>query len=349
MIIPILVMSAVGIYSWIKGGATPPIPLLPPGKTMVGALSTGLFVVMWNYMGWELPTAAGDEIVNPKHTYPLAMTLVLIAAIASYMLPTIAGLAGGAGADGKYILWGQEEATQGAGIGSLLADNGISSQKIESWGVNPAQPVGWEFPDIAHAIGEMATGQRNSPLAMLLGSGVTFAAVLSMIGLFIGNSLGSSRVPFAMAQDGMMPQWLVKIHPKYGTPWVAILFCGILYSIFSLQTFSFLIVVDVFLNMLVLLAEFLALWKLRAARPDLSRAMVPGGIIGLTLVTISPSAIIFIAIYSQIAEEGFNSLGLAFAAILVGALLYIPIQKYVKRGVPDVNPFDYNEELSSHA
>ena len=25
-----------------------------------------MFVVMWNYMGWELPAAAGDEVVNPK-------------------------------------------------------------------------------------------------------------------------------------------------------------------------------------------------------------------------------------------------------------------------------------------
>ncbi len=35
-------------------------------------------------MGWELPTAAGDEVVNPKKTYPLAMVLVLVAAIATY-------------------------------------------------------------------------------------------------------------------------------------------------------------------------------------------------------------------------------------------------------------------------
>jgi amino acid transporter len=106
MIIPLILMSGLGIYQWIKGGTTLSIPLLPEGETITGALSVGLFVVMWNFMGWELPTAAGDEIVNPKRTYLIAMVLVLIAAIATYSLPVTAGLFGGAGEDGKYHLWG---------------------------------------------------------------------------------------------------------------------------------------------------------------------------------------------------------------------------------------------------
>jgi len=80
------------------------------------ALSTGLFVAMWNFMGWELPTAAGDEIVNPKKTYPLAMILVLVATIATYSIPTIAGLYGGAGEDGKYQLWGLEASDPDVGL-----------------------------------------------------------------------------------------------------------------------------------------------------------------------------------------------------------------------------------------
>lgn len=57
-------------------------------------------------MGWELPTAAGDEIKNPKKTYPRAMVLgVLIATILSYSVPTVAGLYGGAGEDGQYLAW----------------------------------------------------------------------------------------------------------------------------------------------------------------------------------------------------------------------------------------------------
>ncbi|NTU74815.1 MAG: APC family permease, partial [Anaerolineaceae bacterium] len=110
MIVPLIALSAVGIYNWIASGQTNAIPLLPGGEpltssSLFGALSTGLFVVMWNFMGWELPTAAGDEIVNPKRTYPIAMALVLVAAIATYALPMMGGLFGGAGDNGKYLLW----------------------------------------------------------------------------------------------------------------------------------------------------------------------------------------------------------------------------------------------------
>jgi len=156
--------------------------------------------------------------------------------------------------------------------------------------------------------------------------------------------LGGTRVPFAMAEDGMMPLFLTKVHPKYGTPWISILICGVIFSIFSLQTFAFLVVVDVFLNMVVLFVQFLALWKLRRTKPDLPRKKVPGGYVGLALVTIAPGAIIFLAIYSQLIEEGLSSLGMALIAIAIGVLLYFPIRKFIKPGVPDVDPFRLEPE-----
>jgi amino acid transporter len=339
MLIPLVLMTVFGIYQWIRGGVTAPLPLLPQGENIWGALSVGLFVIMWNYMGWELPSAAGDEIVNPRRTYPLAMTLVLVAAVATYLLPTLAGLYGGAGEDNRYLLWGQEEAEEGQGIGLTMEEYGVSSDQLRDWSVDPQAATGWEFPNIAHAIGEKVSGFPNSPLAVFLGSTVSFAAVLSMIGLFIGNSLGGTRVPFAMAEDGMMPGFLVKVHPKYGTPWIAILLCGVLYSLFSLQAFAFLVVVDVFLNAVVLMAQFFALWRLRRTQPGIARDRIPGGFWGLLFVTLGPSLIIGLAVYSQVYEEGLNSLWLAFVAMLVGVLLYFPIRRFVKPGIPDVNPF----------
>lgn len=339
MIIPLILMTGVGIYNWIKGGTPTGIPFLPVGENLVGAISTGIFVVMWNYMGWELPTAAGDEIVNPKKTYPRAMMLVLVAAILTYMLPALAGLYGGAGEGGRYQVWGIEEAADGEGIGPVMEGYGVSSAQIEQIGIDPKQAAGWEFPDIAHAIGEKAAG-KGSGLAIFLGTTVMIAAVLSMIGLFIGNGLGGTRVPFAMAQDGMMPKFLTKVHPKYGTPWVAILLCGVFFSIFSLSAFASLVVIDVFLNMLVLMAEFFALWVMRFKRPDLPRNRVPGGYWGLIYITLFPLIIIIVAIYSQVSEEGLSSIGWALIAMAVGAILYFPIRKWVKPGIPDVNPYD---------
>jgi amino acid transporter len=339
MLLPLIALAILGFYSWIKTGSNPELPFLAGGQTLIPALSTGLFVVMWNYMGWELPSAAGDEIVNPRKTYPRAMALVLVAAILTYALPTIAGLYGGGGDNGRYQLWGIEEAESGAGIGPVLNEYGITDAQIAEWGVNPASSVGWEFPDIANAVGEKLVGAA-SPLPHLLAILVTIAAVLSMIGLFIGNSLGGTRVPFALAEDGMMPKWLVRVQPKYGTPWVAIIFCAVIFSIFSLQAFAALVVIDVFLQTLVILMEFAALWKLRRTMPDVKREKVPGGYVGLVLVTLGPVAIILLAIYSQISEEGFKSVGLALIAMAVGALLYFPIRRFIKPGKPDIDPFE---------
>ncbi len=348
MLIPLALMSLVGLYNILVHGVSTNLPLLPAGEALTsesffGSLSIGLFVVMWNYMGWELPTAAGDEIVNPRRTYPLAMTLVLIAAIATYTIPVLTGLYGGAGDDGKYILWGQEELEEGAGIAPVMSEYGINEAQLSTWGVDPAGAEGWQFPSIAQAVGEKAAG-KGSLLAGFLGVSVSFAAMLSMIGLFIGNGLGGTRVPFALAEDGMMPKFLVKVHPRYGTPWVSILFCGLIYSIFAIQAFEFLVVVDVFLNMVVLLAQFFALWRLRVTHPDVPRDRVPGGTLGLTLVTIFPTAIILLAIYSQIVEEGLSSLWLALAAMAIGAVLYFPIRARIKKDIPDIDPFRLEAE-----
>lgn len=38
--------------------------------------------------------------------------------------------------------------------------------------------------------------------------------------------VGGSRCLYAMAETGMLPKWIAKIHPKYNTPYVAVLFIG---------------------------------------------------------------------------------------------------------------------------
>ena len=344
MIVPLIVMTILGFAAWIKGGTTTSLPFMPEGENLWGALSTGLFIVMWNYMGWELPAVAGDEVVNPRKTYPRAMALVLVAAIATYALPVVAGLYGGAGEDGKYALWGLEATDEEAGIVADLAGEEADatttaewSDTLVSWGVEPTSSIGWEFPEIGQEIGEKLGA---ASLGQVMGSLLSIAAVLSMIGLFIGNSLGGSRVPFALAEDGMFPRWMVKVHGKYGTPWVAIVFVGVVFTIFASSAFMFLVVADVFLQCLVILAEFAAMWKLRFTHPNVPRDRVPGGYVGMILVTLGPTAIILLAIVSQFVEEGWSSLGWALALMAVGVILYFPIRHYLKPGIPDVDPFE---------
>jgi amino acid transporter len=346
LIIPILIMTVLGFYNWGAHGSTYQMTFLPEGTGTATAFSLGIWVVMWNYMGWELPTSAGDEIVKPKRTYPLAMLLVLIAAIATYALPTVAALYGGAGADNKVLLWGVEESTQGAGIGPDLEASGMTPEQIQAAGVDPASAEGWWLPDIGQAVAEETTGSTGG-FASFLGNFMMVAAILSMIGLFIGNSVSATRIPFALSEDGMMPKPFVRVHRSWGTPWIAIIFCGVIFSIFSLNAFSSLVVIDVLLNSLTLLLQFAALWRLRFTKPDIPRARIPGGWAGLVIATILPAALIAAAIYWQVRDEGLWAIYGALIVVAIGAILYFIMKAFVKPGIPDIDPYHSEEELEA--
>jgi amino acid transporter len=345
MIIPLVILTFLGLYAWISSGSTPSLPFLPGGETvnfgsLTAAFSVGLFVVMWNYMGWELPAAAGDEVVEPRKTYPRAMAIVLVLAILTYALPVTAGLMGGAGEDGRYTIWGIEESEEGAGIAAEVEAYAVTPEKIDSWGVSSStDATGWEFPQIGQVIAGKLSGSTASSFATIMVYMLTISAVLSMTGLFIGNSLGGSRVPFALAEDGMFPSWMVKVHPRFGSPYVAILFVSVIYTIFATNAFEFLVVADVFLQLLVVLAEIAAVWVLRRTEPDRPRDKVPGGMWGLGLASFSLAGVILIAFASQIIEVGWSSIGVSLVLMLLGAILYIPIRRLIKPGVPDVDPF----------
>ena len=349
MIVPLVILTVLGFYAWITSGATASLPFLPGGEqinfgSLTAAFSTGLFVVMWNYMGWELPAAGGDEVVAPRKTYPRAMAIVLVLAILTYMLPVAGSLLGGAGEDGRYTVWGIEETEEGAGISAEVEAYGISADQIDGWGVSSAaDATGWEFPQIGQVIAAKIVGNVNSPLAIFMMTILTISAVLSMTGLFIGNSFSGSRVPFALAEDGMFPNWMVKVHPRHGSPYVSILVVSVIYTIFATNAFEFLVVADVFLQLLVVLAEIAAVWMLRRTEPDRPRDRVPGGIWGLSLISFSLAGIILIAFASQVIEVGWGSIGVSLALMLLGAALYFPIRQMIKPGVADVDPFEVRE------
>jgi amino acid transporter len=284
-------------------------------------------------------------VVEPRKTYPRAMVIVLVLAILTYSLPVTGALFGGAGEDGRYAVWGIEESENGAGIGPEVEGYGVTAEQIDSWGVSAStDATGWEFPQIGQMVAAKLTGDAESPLAIFMVTILTVSAVLSMLGLFIGNSLGGSRVPFALAEDGMFPRWMVKVHPKHGSPYIAILVVSVIYTIFATNAFEFLVVADVFLQLLVVLAEIAALWVLRRTEPDRPRTRVPGGMIGLVLASFSLAGVILLAFYSQIVEVGFASVGVSLALMAVGAVLYFPIRRYFKPGVPDVDPFEAGPE-----
>ena len=67
---------------------------------------------------------------------------------------------------------------------------------------------------------------------------MTIGGLISAVGLFSALLFSVSRVPFVLARDGWLPQSITREHHRYGTPWVAIVICSAIYSIFTLDRSS---------------------------------------------------------------------------------------------------------------
>ena len=57
---------------------------------------------------------------------------------------------------------------------------------------------------------------------------VAFGAVVSLTAVLLVFQYGQPRIFFAMARDGLLPQWAAKVHPKYRTPHIATVLTGLL-------------------------------------------------------------------------------------------------------------------------
>src|SRR6476620_5668414 len=56
---------------------------------------------------------------------------------------------------------------------------------------------------------------------------VALGAAVSMSAVLLVFQYGQPRIFFAMARDGLLPQWAAKIHPRTHIPWATTLFTGI--------------------------------------------------------------------------------------------------------------------------
>ncbi len=151
----------------------------------------------------------------------------------------------------------------------------------------------------------------------------TAAGIVSSAGLFSATLLASSRIPFVMSEEGRLPKVLSRLHPKWNTPWVAILISAFFYTAFSYEKFSDLTVVDVVLYSSALLLEFVALIVLRKKEPELPRPFqIPGGWPVVIAVSLAPAALILFACFSRFQEKGSLAVWSSVIALGSGPLVY---------------------------
>jgi amino acid transporter len=158
-----------------------------------------------------------------------------------------------------------------------------------------------------------------------LGALLAFGGMASTLGLYMAVLLSISRVPKAMADDGLLPQKLNKLHPRFGTPYISILICSIVVSIMVTFTFGDLLIMDVTLYGAGLLLEFVSLIVLRVKFPDEHRPFkIPLNVAGLCVMTLLPVAVYALAVAGAFSKAGTTlmPLILAIGMLFTGEILW---------------------------
>jgi amino acid transporter len=156
-----------------------------------------------------------------------------------------------------------------------------------------------------------------------LGGAMTLAAMVTNLAILNSTVLASTRMPFAMAQDGYLPALLTRLHPRFGTPWIAIITSGLIYALLARQTLTQLLTVYIWLRMATSVLTVLAAWRLRHLRPDLPRAFrIPWGRAGILYAVGAP---ILISTWAMIWSDKF-ALKWGPWAVALGPVAYLLVK-----------------------
>jgi amino acid transporter len=168
------------------------------------------------------------------------------------------------------------------------------------------------------------TGSWANLAGMLGGPVLRMALVvggmMSAFGMFNALVMSYSRLPLAMAQDGMLPKVFMRLHSRTRAPWVAIVVCAAGWACCLGLGFERLITLDILLYGTSLILEFVALIALRIEEPDLKRPFrVPGGMWGASLLGVFPLLLLGLSMFRSEREQILGMSSLEFGLILMAA------------------------------
>jgi amino acid transporter len=177
--------------------------------------------------------------------------------------------------------------------------------------------------------GRFSTGAWVDAAILIGGPALALAVVLAGsidgLGTFNALTLSYTRLPYAMAEDGLLPRVLAK-RRENGVPWVSVLLCSLGWALALTFTFERLITVDLVLYGAALVLEFVALVVLRVREPEMKRPFrVPGGLGVAVAIGAGPTLLIAFALWAARGERVAGLPALIFATIvaLAGPVVYL--------------------------
>ena len=158
----------------------------------------------------------------------------------------------------------------------------------------------------------------------VLGLAVLAGGAICGVGMFNALMMSYTRLPMAMAEDGMLPSFIARRNSR-GVPWVSVLLCGIGWALALNLRFERLISIDLILYGSSLLLEFVALVALRIKEPQMERPFKAGNLAFASALGAGPAVLIGYALYASRAEKftgSTSALAFAVAVALLGPILY---------------------------
>ena len=175
------------------------------GIGVLGAAASIFFA----YVGFDAVSTAAEETKNPNRNIPIGLIASLGVCTVFYMLVSY----GAVGAGGAQPMMGPDGLALHPGTPELAAACKGSTELVCS----------------------------NEPLAHVLrmlgfakwGNAIGIAAALALPSVILMMIYGQTRIFFTMSRDGLLPQILSKVHPRFHTPHVVTIITGLFVSLFA--------------------------------------------------------------------------------------------------------------------
>lgn len=176
-------------------------PLSSSGAGVLGAAASIFFA----YVGFDAVSTAAEETKNPQRNVPIGL-------IASLLICTVFYLLVASGVIGAY---GAQPLFNGAvpfkeGSPELYASAACQAQHA---------PLVCSKEALAYVMRQVS----NPTLGNIIG----LAATIALPSVVLLMMYGQTRVFFVMARDGLLPDKLSSVHPRFRTPWVVTIVTGI--------------------------------------------------------------------------------------------------------------------------
>jgi len=207
-------------------------------------------VLLFNYVGFELPSSAGEEMTNPQRDVPFAIARSAIASVLLYGIPVL----------GILVVLPQSAITNFSGFTSAMRDVfTVYGGHVSSDGTATLSGVGTVLGGVFAILF----------ILCLLTSGVTWI-------------MGADRSLAVSCYDGAGPRFLGVISARFGTPVRVNIFSGIVASIIvvlgnvitsgdAAKFFVAILGVTISTTLISYIAIYPVVWKLRRSHPDTPR------------------------------------------------------------------------------